>query len=114
MVSFLVELQNCVTRERTRASGCFAVPHIIPQIPAGGWGFGIFQEQGRKLHLFEIKASASYSADFTRNMDRLSGAIRDVESRTVIYSGPDLPNGTSAGYFNFAEIARRMEELALR
>ncbi len=46
-------------------------------------------------------------------MDRLSGAIRDVESRTVIYSGPDLPNGTSAGYFNFAEIARRMEELAL-
>jgi len=78
-----------------------------------GMEVDLVAEQGRKLHLFEIKASASYSADFTRNMDRLSGAIRDVESRTVIYSGPDLPNGTSAGYFNFAGIARRMEELAL-
>ena len=70
-------------------------------------------EQGRKLHLFEIKASASYSADFTKNMDRLSNGIDDVASQSVIYSGPDLPNGKSAGYFNFANIARRMEKLSL-
>ena len=70
-------------------------------------------EQGRKLHLFEIKASASYSADFTKNMDRLSNGIGDVASQSVIYSGRDLPNGKSAGYFNFANIARRMEKLSL-
>ena len=70
-------------------------------------------EQGRKLHLFEIKASASYSADFTKNMDRLSNGIGDVASQSVIYSGRDLPNGKNAGYFNFANIARRMEKLSL-
>ena len=70
-------------------------------------------EQGRKLHLFEIKASASYSADFTKNMDRLSNGIGDVASKSVIYSGRDLPNGKSTGYFNFANIARRMEKLSL-
>ena len=70
-------------------------------------------EQGRKLHLFEIKASASYSADFTKNMDRLSNGIGAVASQSVIYSGRDLPNGKSAGYFNFANIARRMEKLSL-
>ena len=70
-------------------------------------------EQGRKLHLFEIKASASYSADFTKNMDRLSNGIGDVASQSVIYSGRNLPNGKSAGYFNFANIARRMEKLSL-
>lgn len=70
-------------------------------------------EQGRKLHLFEIKASASYSADFTKNMDRLSNGIGDVASQSVIYSGRDLPNVKSAGYFNFANIARRMEKLSL-
>ena len=70
-------------------------------------------EQGRKLHLFEIKASASYSADFTKNMDRLSNGIGDVASQSVIYSGRDLPNGKSAGYFNFTNIARRMEKLSL-
>ena len=70
-------------------------------------------EQGRKLHLFEIKASASYSADFTKNMDRLSNGIGDVASQSVIYSGRDLPSVKSAGYFNFANIARRMEKLSL-
>ena len=70
-------------------------------------------EQGRKLHLFEIKASASYSADFTRNMDRLSKGISDIASQSVIYSGPDLPNGKHAGYFAFTSVARRMEELSL-
>ena len=70
-------------------------------------------EQGRKLHLFEIKASASYSADFTRNMDRLANSISDIASRSVIYSGADLPTGRSAGYFNFTSVARRMKELSL-
>jgi len=70
-------------------------------------------EQGRKLHLFEIKASASYSADFTKNMDRLANGINDIASRSVIYSGPNLPTGKSAGYFNFSNVARRMKDLAL-
>ena len=70
-------------------------------------------EQGRKLHLFEIKASASYSADFTKNMDRLANDINDIASRSVIYSGTDLPTGKSAGYFNFSSVARRMKELSL-
>ena len=70
-------------------------------------------EQGRKLHLFEIKASASYSADFTRNMDRLSNVISDIASRSVIYSGIDLPIGKNAGYFNFTSVERRMKELSL-
>ncbi len=70
-------------------------------------------EHGRKLHLFEIKAAASYSADFTKNMDRISTAIGDVASKTVIYSGKDLPNGKSAGYFHFASLPRRMKDLSL-
>ena len=31
----------------------------------------------------------------------------------MIYSGHDLPNGKSGGFFNFANIARRMEKLSL-
>lgn len=80
---------------------------------SGGTEVDIAAEQGRELHLFEIKASASYSADFTKSMDRISAAIGGVASKTVIYSGQDLPNGKSAGYFNFASVARRMEELSL-
>jgi len=68
-------------------------------------------ERGRNLHLFEIKASASYSTDFTRNMDRLASSIGQIASRSVIYSGIDLPNGKSAGYFNFKNVARRMREI---
>ena len=70
-------------------------------------------EQGRRIHLFEIKAAASYSPDFTKNMDRLSGGIDAIASRTVVYSGKDLPNGKSAGYFHFASLSRRMGELSL-
>ena len=70
-------------------------------------------EQGRKLHLFEIKASASYSADFTKNMDKLAKDIPDIASRNVIYSGDDLPNGKTAGYFNFKSIERLMKDLSL-
>ena len=70
-------------------------------------------EQGRSLHLFEIKAAASYSSEFTRNMERLANGIEDVASRSVIYSGGDLPNGTIAGYFNFASLERRMKTLSL-
>jgi len=70
-------------------------------------------EQGRKLHLFEIKASASYSADFTKAMDRLAKDIPDIASRNVIYSGDDLPNGKTAGYFNFKSIERLIKELSL-
>lgn len=46
-------------------------------------------------------------------MDRLSGGIDAIASRTVIYSGKDLPNGKSAGYFHFAILSRRMGELSL-
>ena len=70
-------------------------------------------ELGRSLHLFEIKAAASYSTEFTRNMERLANGIEDVASRSVIYSGGDLPNGTTAGYFNFASLERRMKTLSL-
>ncbi len=70
-------------------------------------------EQGRRIHLFEIKAAASYSSDFTKNMKRLADGIADVASRTVIYSGEDLPNGEAAGYFNFANLSRRMKDLSL-
>ena len=78
-----------------------------------GTEIDLVAEQGRKLHLFEIKASASYSADFTKNMDRLANDISDIASRSVIYSGTDLPTGKNAGYFNFASVARRMKDLAL-
>jgi hypothetical protein len=78
-----------------------------------GTEIDLVAEQGRKLHLFEIKASASYSTDFTRNMDRLANVVSDIASRSVIYSGTDLPIGKNAGYFNFTSIARRMKNLAL-
>ena len=78
-----------------------------------GTEIDLVAEQSRKLHLFEIKASASYSADFTKNMDRLASDINDIASRSVIYSGTDLPIGKNAGYFNFTNVARRMKDLAL-
>lgn len=69
-------------------------------------------ESARRLHLFEIKAAMSYSADFTRNLDRAASLIPETASRTVVYSGETLPHGAAA-YCNFADLPTRMAELGL-
>lgn len=70
-------------------------------------------EERGALHLFEIKASASFSADFARNLERVRRVIPEVASATVVYGG-DAPAGVGdIPFVPFRDVARRMRMLGL-
>lgn len=69
-------------------------------------------EEARRLHLFEIKAAAGWTPDFARNLERMSRVADAVASRTVVYSGPDRPEGSKASFVNFSHLDAWMERLA--
>jgi hypothetical protein len=57
----------------------------------------ILQTDSWQLHLWEVKSSATYNADFRANMDYLKTLFGDkIKSATVVYDGdtlsPDIIN----------------------
>lgn len=46
----------------------------------------LVMENARHLDLYEIKSSASFSADFAKNISLLADVIPEVGRKTVIYS----------------------------
>lgn len=70
-------------------------------------------EDSGVLHLFEIKSSASFSPDFTKNLVTLRKAIPGVASATVVYGG-DSPAGVHDILFvPFRDLAAHMKRLGL-
>ena len=59
-------------------------------------------EDGRALDLYEIKSSASFSADFARNIEKYAELIHDVRNKRVIYSGKSARKG-SVEYVPFTD-----------
>ena len=47
----------------------------------------LVMENARRLDLYEIKSSASFSADFAKNISLLADIIPEVGRKTVVYSG---------------------------
>ena len=59
-------------------------------------------EDGRALDLYEIKSSASFSADFARNIEKYAELIPEVRNKRVIYSGKSARKG-SVEYIPFTD-----------
>ena len=70
-------------------------------------------EDGHALHLFEIKSSASFSADFARNLRRCRQEIPGVASATVVYGGDEAAGGGDIPFVPFRDLSGRMKELGL-
>ena len=70
-------------------------------------------EEGRSLHLFEIKSSTSFSTDFTRNLDTVRRAIPEVASATVVYGGDSAAAVRDIEFVPFRDLAARMRQLGL-
>ena len=70
-------------------------------------------EEGRALHLFEIKSSASFSADFTKNLDAIRRAIPGVSSATVVYGGESVAGARDITFVPFRNLAVHMKQLGL-
>lgn len=70
-------------------------------------------EEGRSLHLFEIKSSTSFSTDFTRNLDAVRRAIPEVASATVVYGGDSAAAVRDIEFVPFRDLAARMRQLGL-
>ncbi|MGN0855023.1 MAG: ATP-binding protein [Kiritimatiellia bacterium] len=70
-------------------------------------------EDGGALHLFEIKASASFSADFTRNIEVMRRAIPCVASATVVYGGDVACGVRDVAFVPFCKLAAHMRHLGL-
>ena len=65
------------------------------------------------LHLFEIKSSVSFSADFAKNLERMRAQIPGVASATVVYGG-DSPAGIrDIPFVSFRSLGDRMRSLGL-
>ena len=59
-------------------------------------------EDGRALDLYEIKSSASFSADFARNIEKYAELIPEVRNKRVVYSGKPARKG-SVEYIPFTD-----------
>ena len=70
-------------------------------------------EDGGALHLFEIKSSASFSADFARNLHAVRRAIPGVASATVVYGGDSVAGMNNIAFVPFQELSSRMKQLGL-
>ena len=70
-------------------------------------------EDGHALHLFEIKSSASFSADFARNLRRCRQEIPGVASATVVYGGDEAAGVGDIPFVPFRDLSGRMKELGL-
>jgi hypothetical protein len=70
-------------------------------------------EEGRALHLFEIKSSESFSTDFTRNLDLVRRAIPSVASATVVYGGDSPAKMRDIAFVPFRDLAAHMRSLGL-
>ena len=63
----------------------------------------LVMENARRLDLYEIKSSASFSADFAKNISLLADIIPEVGRKTVVYSGRGATvNGVE--FVNFAAV----------
>jgi hypothetical protein len=70
-------------------------------------------EERGLLHLFEIKASASFSPDFARNLEILRRSIPTVASATLVYGGDEPAGVGDIPFIPFRGMAERMRELGL-
>ena len=61
----------------------------------------LVMENARRLDLYEIKSSASFSADFAKNISLLADIIPEVGRKTVVYSG----RGTTVNGVEFVNFA---------
>jgi len=77
----------------------------------GGIEVDLIIEQGRKLHLLEIKGAMTPDGSFGRNMEKLCKCTEDVASCNVIYSGEDWPLKGGGKFVNFADAARLTKRL---
>lgn len=72
----------------------------------------VIEERG-SLHLFEIKASASFSPTFARNLETVRRAIPSVKSATVVYGGETPAGIGDVEFVPFCNLAARMKSLGL-
>lgn len=70
-------------------------------------------EEAGALHLFEIKASASFSPDLARNLVAMRRLRPDIASATVVYGGSAPAALGDIPYCPFASLADRMRALSL-
>lgn len=70
-------------------------------------------EDGGTLHLFEIKSSASFSADFARNLHAIRHAIPGVASATVVYGGDSAAGMQDIAFVPFQNLSMHMKQLGL-
>lgn len=68
-------------------------------------------EETRKLHLFEIKSSMSYSGDFAKNLRKYLSDLPEAVSGDVVYSGKDLSDVSGVDYCNFTKLSRRFNQI---
>lgn len=70
-------------------------------------------EDGGRLHLFEIKSSASFSADFTKNLVAIRRAMPNVSSATVVYGGDSAAGLQDIAVVPFQNLSAHMRQLGL-
>ena len=70
-------------------------------------------EEGGALHLFEIKSSASFSAEFARNLHAIRRAIPGVASATVVYGGDSAAGMHDIAFVPFQNLSAHMKQLGL-
>lgn len=61
-------------------------------------------ENGRRLDLYEIKSSMSFSPDFASGLRKLQTMIPDIRRSTVVYSG-QAHSVSGIDYVNFCDVA---------
>lgn len=74
----------------------------------GGIEVDLVAEQGRGLHLFEIKGSMTPDASFGRNMEKLRKCAEGVVSADVVYAGEPWPLKGGGRFINFTGVAGRL------
>ena len=70
-------------------------------------------EDSGALHLFEIKSSASFSADFAKNLHVIRHAIPGVTSATVVYGGDSAAGIHDVPFVPFQNLSVHMKQLGL-
>lgn len=65
----------------------------------------IVQEDGGKLHAYEIKSAVHFNPEFTKSLNYLRSVLGyDIVSSTVIYSGEEELQREQLGLINFRHI----------
>ena len=69
-----------------------------------GLEIDLILNENRKLYPFEIKSSMTWTASFSKNLDKFLKFAKDAETPSVIYSGDLEMEANGINYINFKKI----------